>query len=333
LAKHAAGIPSEPAVVPRARARWIKTYRVEISIVLAGLLATNAIFIARAFRQTTTVSPEAAGQLGEFVGGYVGASFALISVVMLYRTLREQMRASELEGFQNKYFQLIRMHRDNVSEIELKGESGRRVFVLLIRELRSALQVIKKLPAARHHALSLQRELEIAYYVLFFGVGPNSSRMLKASLLDSNFDPELVDAVEREFNNPETKGRVRDERDFGYVPFEGHQSRLGHYYRHLYQMVTYVDEQTLDIDKYHYVKTMRAQLSTHEQALLLINSRTPIGRKWWDKARGKEQTLIAEYRLVKNIPSGFFDASAELDTSALFGPKYFEWQEVRRDKQ
>jgi hypothetical protein len=55
--------------------------------------------------------------------------------------------------------------------------------------------------------------------------------MLKMSL--STFDERFVDAVEAELNRPETKEQVQKDRKFGYVPFEGHQSRLGHYYRHL----------------------------------------------------------------------------------------------------
>jgi hypothetical protein len=212
------------------------------------------------------------------------------------------------------------MHRDNVAELRVQDESGRRVFVLLIRELRCALQIIQTIAEASNQRLTQRHALHIAYYCLFFGVGPNSSRMLRMSL--STFNSDFIKAVELELNKSETKERIRMERNFGYVPFEGHQSRLGHYYRHLYQMVRYVDEQTLNIDKYEYIKTIRAQLSTHEQALLLVNSLTPVGQNWWRKG------LMVNYRLVQNIPINFFDNSTELDTSILFEPGYFEWEEV-----
>jgi len=67
--------------------------------------------------------------LGSFVGGYVGAIFALIGIVLLFSTLKSQRRASEQQNFENKYFELIKMHRDNVAEIELQGASGRKLFV------------------------------------------------------------------------------------------------------------------------------------------------------------------------------------------------------------
>jgi len=303
--------------------RWLRKYRVEILIVACGLVFINLIFIPKAFRQSDTVSAEAAAQLGSFVGGYVGSIFLLISVVLLFATLRSQRRMSEMQNFETKYFELIKMHRDNVAEIQVGKAAGRKLFVLLVRELRSVLEVVRTVAARSRVTLTQRQALQIAYYCLFFGVGPNSSRMLTISL--SGFDPALINAIEHELNQKDTKLRVRNEKNFGYIPFEGHQSRLGHYYRHLFQMIRYVDLQTIDIDKYEFVKTIRAQLSTHEQALLLVNSLTPIGENWW------KMDLIVRYKLVQNLPRDFFDRLSELDLSEFFKPGYFEWEEVNAD--
>lgn len=297
-----------------------RRYLQEILIVAAGVVTINLIFISRAFRETYTIDRESAAQLGAFVGGYVGAIFTLVGIILLVTNLKSQVRSSQVQHFEAKYFELIKMHRDNVAELELQAASGRRVFVLLLKELRCILEVVR--PIARQASKPVSREelLHVAYYCLFFGVGPNSSRMLKQSL--QSFAPSFVDAIERELNRPEVKRKFREEREFGYEPFEGHQSRLGHYYRHLYQMVRYVDDQSIDIDKYEYVKTIRAQLSTHEQALLLVNSLTPIGRNWW------KRRFIVNYRLVQNIPSDFFNTSEEIDVGRLFEKDYFEWEET-----
>jgi hypothetical protein len=300
------------------RPGWEK-YWLEIVVFLAGIAAVNAIFISKAFRQSTTVDAEYAGWLGSFVGGYVGPIFALGGILLLIATLKNQQRSFAEQNFETKYFELLKMHRDNVTEIGIKSGSGRKVFVLLIRELRCALDIVKRIARAHDQDLTPEQLLHVAYYCLFYGVGPNSSRMLKMSL--STFNNEFIDATEKELNKRETKEEVQAERKFEYVPFEGHQSRLGHYYRHLYQMVRYVDERALDIDKYEYVKTIRAQLSTHEQALLLVNSLTPIGQNWWTK------NLIVKYRLVQNIPREFFDSSTELDTGRHFESNYFEWED------
>jgi hypothetical protein len=250
----------------------------------------------------------------------VGSMFALFGVVLLFRTLNKQASESRLQSFENRYFELIKMHRDNVVEIELKGASGRKVFVWLLRELRCLHEIVRPVATACGQTLSDNQIMLIAYYCLFYGVGPNSSPTLRFSL--SEFDPGFVDALVKKLGETETRAKAKSEWELPYEPFEGHQSRLGHYYRHLYQMIRYVHEQpsTLEIVKYDYVKTMRAQLSTHEQAMLLVNSLTPVGRNWWKKG------LIVDYRLVQNIPRYFFSES-ELDMAKLFKPGYFEWEE------
>jgi hypothetical protein len=283
------------------------------------------IIINYYFRQFAVSHAEYAEHFGAFVGGYFGSLFALTGVFLLIFTLKSQQLASSQQSFETKYFELIKMHRDNVVEIGMKGRSGRGVFVLKLLELRCALEIIQRIAKESNQPLTERQLQHIAYYCLFYGTGQNSSRMFKISL--SEFDSSFIDKVEMELSNEDTKQRVCSERKFSYKPFEGHQSRLGHYYRHLYQMVSYVNRQSneLGIKKDEHIKTIRAQLSTHEQALLLINSLTPIGRNWW------EMKLIEEYKLVTNIPRDFFNKDTEFDACSLFKPGYFEWEQIPRD--
>jgi len=299
-----------------------------VLICVALFAAVNAPLILNHYRPFSQPEAELAEHYGAFVGGYFGSIFALVSVCFLFLTLRsqqtataEQNLANARQHFETKYFELLRMHRDNVQEIGMKESSGRRLFVLMMRELREALRIVKDVAVEFDADLSEEQLQQIAYYCLFYGVGPNSSRMLRISL--THYDREFIGAVERALNNPDTKATVKAERKFSYTPFEGHQSRLGHYYRHLYQMVQYVNEQPDELigDKYKYVKTIRAQLSTHEQALLLINSLTPMGRKWWT------MNFMVRYKLVKNIPRMFFDRESEFDPCTKLPRGYFEWEQ------
>ncbi|VVO45752.1 hypothetical protein PS870_00022 [Pseudomonas fluorescens] len=285
----------------------------------------NLIFIAKAYRASDTVDPTTAGQLGDFIGGYFGTIFTLISVVLLFATLRNQRIASQQLYFETKYFELIKMHRDNVAELELSKSKGRKIFVNLIREFREILKITKSVSKTHSQDFSQHNLIHISYYCLFFGTGPNSSRMLKESL--KTFNQPFIEDLINTLNATETKSKIKKDRAFSYTPFEGHQSRLGHYYRHLYQTVKYVDQQKLDITKYEYVKTIRAQLSTHEQALLLINSLSPIGEKWITNY------YLETYKLVKNIPFNFFDPATELNTESLFSRNYFEWDETDEPRQ
>jgi hypothetical protein len=99
--------------------------------------------------------------------------------------------------------------------------------------------------------------------------------------------------------------------------YGGHQHRLGHYFRHLFQSYKYLNYHAnlSENEKYFYGKTLRAQLSTYEQALLFINSISSLGMKWEltpeKQLLSKNETiekckLITRYNLIKNLPGYHF---------------------------
>jgi hypothetical protein len=91
--------------------------------------------------------------------------------------------------------------------------------------------------------------------------------------------------------------------------YGGHQFRLGHYFRHLFQSFKFLNNQNhlTRKNKYSYGKMYRAQLSTYEQALLLFNSLSTIGMKWeytpeQPNNKNHNSKLITNYNLIKNLP-------------------------------
>ena len=108
--------------------------------------------------------------------------------------------------------------------------------------------------------------------------------------------------------------------------FGGHQYHLGHYFRHFYQAVKYIDSQPWwllgGIEKYEYIKTLRAQLSNYEQALLFINSLTELGRKWEYENPSKSE-LISKYNLIKNLPEYFIP---DMKPQYYYPKVDFEWK-------
>lgn len=124
-------------------------------------------------------------------------------------------------------------------------------------------------------------------------------------------------------NQPYNSDYLREEDDEYIIGYDshfvkyygGHQFRLGHYFRHLYQTVRYMNEK-IELsykEKYEYIKLLRAQLSNYEQALLFFNSLSQLGKKWEmdavinDNCEGYTRAdfeLITKYNLIKNIPFG-----------------------------
>jgi len=301
--------------------RSLKNYRTEILILILGLLLVNGVFIWNGIRPFDKDSAEYAERFGAFIGGYAGSLFSLAATLLLFATLRNQRQSFERQDFETRYFELLKLHRENTSEIELGNRSGRRVFVTMLTEFLAAHDRVAALARRSDGLLGSEQCIQAAYYSIFFGVGPSSSRMLAAYLSEIGISAETTVLISAEL----TLAQQRASASTNYLLFDGHQSRLGHYYRHLYQMVRYVDQQPRSIlsdeEKYEFVKTIRAQLSTHEQALLLLNSLTPMGHNWWSNG------LIESYRIVENIPRDFFAPNIGLEMDKRFKSGYFEWEE------
>jgi len=145
-------------------------------------------------------------------------------------------------------------------------------------------------------------------------VGDRSERILKEVIKD--IDSETIKALCGVFNggtnkhwNLKNEEATDDNEQFAYKPFQGHQIRLGHYYRHLIQTVKFIDEQPKELfkykEKYKYIKNVRAQLSTHEQALFMYNSLSIIGDEWEQAKEKENDKLITKYNLIRNVPKYF----------------------------
>lgn len=315
--------------------------------VLLGFVFINSFLFANPFMYNSDKSIDMVGSLGSFLSGYVGSLFGLVSVVLLYLTLsaqrnanNEQNSAREKENFLTRYYTLLDLHRKNVEEIRIKHYSGRIVFVRLVEELRYILQVINKLKDAEGKCYSETTKMQIAYVTLLYGVDEHCVRMLEKALskyCNHGYINKLISqlqAARREENLPlhehvSSIGKTFFE-ELGYLPFDGHQSRLSHYFRHIYQMIKYIDQShLLNDDKQDYVKTIRAQLSIYEQAIFCLNILTNTGKKWddIDDANKVEQELygyVDKYNIIKNLPTAFFDPQTELDIKNAFPKVVFE---------
>ncbi|WP_176947692.1 putative phage abortive infection protein [Variovorax sp. NFACC27] len=79
-----------------------------------------------------------------------------------------------------------------------------------------------------------------------------------------------------------------------------HNYVLGHYFRHLYQALKMIDRQPDDVlshvQKQTYASILRAQLSTSELALLLLNCSEDV------VDAGQFRNLLVRYRFLEHLP-------------------------------
>lgn len=289
------------------------------------ILIFNSAFNDFSFK----INPQLASNLGSTIAGLVGSLFSLTGILLIVETLisqnsmfKIQHSMFKIQQFETKYFELVKIHRDNVNNLQKLVSSGStwtggQVFVEIYNELELILLVIGSLCETFSLKLNDMDKGGIAYTILYFGIGDKSNRIVR-------------DYFKRNYNAVSDKQvtwiitelqKLKQTAKNGHR-FVGHQIRLGHYYRHLFQSVKYVDDQEYlnESEKYAYIKTLRAQLTTFEESLLFFNSLSVLGKNW----RNDKSNLIETYQLIKNLPPEF---TFKINPKSIYSKITFEYEE------
>lgn len=260
------------------------------------------------------VSISETGNIGDFVGGVVGTVFSLASLFLLILTLKDQAHQYKTDRFGQTFYEMLHIHNDNVTLMRLNGvdtTTGREVFTELVADYEIIFDMVQgcfdnirnlvpisakseeeKLARMKEYLSdqdkAIRLNMRIAYGLFFYG---SDKFLLKSKIVEENAILEHVKQLLVLGNNG-----VRS-----------HNVLLGHYYRHMYQMLKLVANADFldENEKYGYAKQLRAQLNDDEQVLLYYNSLSDIGKEWIEKLAQKKRTkmcLMARFRMIKNIP-------------------------------
>ncbi|WP_203296796.1 putative phage abortive infection protein [Luteirhabdus pelagi] len=340
---------------------------------------------------STEIDYSKTGLIGDFIGGVIGTIISAAGFYFLYLTFYEQRSSFERERLESKFFDLVKLQRENVSELSFdaseiaenydslfieknlyQGKSVFKVvfnqFIMCRNELRPFFKRKKMfLPEYekqmmsnnffKNSSASIKEAalIDICFSIVFYGLSSEGLLILN-SIFKTKYKPNFIKDILRYVSlkpakdteifdkwlvvsNRNTRGKkneivrkiydwrkyksLNEEFEFNdtvenyhnrYIKYYGgHQFRLGHYFRHLYQVVKFINNQKgIDYnEKYGYLKILRAQLSTYEQAVLFLNSISSMGQSWElqpeinPKLNGFKDydfKLITKYNFIKNIP-------------------------------
>lgn len=282
------------------------------------------------------LSYEQTGEIGDIVSGitmpfisFAGIILTFLAFWIQYKANLELRRDIEIDRFASRYYELLKLHKENVNEMNLDDVyKGREIFRPLFDELRFTYFLIENIvndfkPDSSKSGRFDNLAFKIAYRIFYFGYNENSLDELK-TFLDNSCQPndnvKILARLKQEknkFTSAQTSSRplrssviINKETiwfTFSHAPFQGQVSRLGHYYRHLFLTVTYIDgfsaTQMNDSQKYDYTKTIRGQLSVYEQLLLYYNALSDYGSPWL----ADKHPYLIRYRLIKNMPLDLSD--------------------------
>ncbi|WP_396148528.1 putative phage abortive infection protein [Flavobacterium sp.] len=326
-----------------------------------GVIGFVMIMLPMAFYNTDKI--DSIGTLGDAVGGILNPVIAIgaalltfLAFYIQYQANKQLQKQFKIQQFESQFYEMIRLHRANIDEMDIASKiHGRKCFVRMFQEFKFIyLKLFEIYNSNDVYKDKLKKKdlCEITYFVFFFGIGLNTEdivlKLVKPS--QEKITQDLIDKlimIKQNWKENKSKtnslleknecynlifihneNRVNYEYKITYTPFDGHNTRLGHYYRHLYQTVSFVVNSNIMKDnneKKIYLKLLRAQLSNHEQLLLYYNSLTNFGKGWIDNE------YFTTFEMIKNIPLKFADFGEKpkefLKDKKGFNDKIFEWDD------
>jgi hypothetical protein len=312
-------------------------------LVLAIILIIVSFFSPYLFTLPSIISSigfDDTGEIGDTIGGLMNPFIAIAGVIVTGLAFYIQYKANqiqqyqitrqntdnEIQKFESQFYEMLRLHRENVTEMKITGydfeekegfrkfekiTEGRKVFVTMQTEFESIL-------ASCSSQRKLDREnYQKCYDIFFSGLDDFAENFPE--------DDDLTGALEKlrirhqnpekrniKFNDTRKKGYSDYNLNFNYKPFSGHASRLGHYFRHLYLTVKSIDDNEIIKgyeDKMKYLRILRAQLSNHEQVLLFYNWLGSGGGNW----ENDKHSFFTDYKMIHNLPVNNLFSSEFID--------------------
>ncbi|UII31115.1 putative phage abortive infection protein [Fulvivirga ulvae] len=252
--------------------RWLKYSLWAVGFILAVIfliLFAAGLFIngqtsEEIIRNTFTTS----GALGDSISGLLTPIFGFLAVITTFLAFIVQYQANQqlrndisIDRFETKFYELLKLHQHNVSKIEINNRFyGPKAFVKMYDEIRFiyAFLLEKRISWNKSNTPKITDQpkilMELAYTIFFFGVdeirkGFKTNFVFKHKIhtpFAIYFANELHEL--RKVGKSNNGYKVKADSPTmpkvkwapSYKPFGGHVSKLGHYYRHLYQLVKFV---------------------------------------------------------------------------------------------
>ena len=313
-------------------------------ILLLPYFLTRPNFLGFDFSET--------GPIGDTIGGIIGPFIAIIAAVLTFLAFWVQYQANEqlrkdirIDRLENRILEMINLHKQNLNELSItnysgKTKSGRSIFPYMFYEFKRIYLTLYKNEKSENDNFTVRKkQLDISYTIFFIGICNEMKEHLIGKLKKNLDDEEITAVIELleqiqsgDFTHAmDLPGYDFYKEKFEYQQINGYANSLGNYYRHLFQMVKYIDEYPADIlsntEKYNYVKTIRAQLSDYEQLLLFYSALSSYGEAWLKNG------YLIKYKLIKNMPFPLADFgitpkeifNKELAEAETKGEEFFEW--------
>jgi hypothetical protein len=245
-------------------------------------------------------------EIGDTLGGIMGPAVALVGVLVTFLafwaqyvanlqqkqqfldSLEIQEQDKKEQQFESQFFEMLRLHKENVDELKINSLSDnsvvekRMVFETMVKEFNELLSRVDDFDSLN------QENFDISYNLFFWGYDNTDISLLSQVAIDWLY----------------AKGLSANHKLINFSKHKGYSALLGHYFRHLYLMVKFVAESKVikDYDvKMKYLKILRAQLSNHEQIMLFYNWLATSYGDAWEEETENGNKFFTSYKMIHNL--------------------------------
>jgi hypothetical protein len=243
-----------------AEVRGIPIWPFFVLPLLAVLLFAVVVGVyAKIFIGPLSLDHDKWGQFGDYVGGVLNPLLAFFGLIALLVTIRLQVKELKLSTRELSK-SAVALQRQNAALVHQNFES---TFFQLLRRVGWLAEATKFGILSGRAALKEMyiSHLQNEYYLPLVSKGGNAGEV-------------AVKAYE--------------------LFYDRHHDTLGHYFRTLYHLFTFIDKSILkEEDKAIYANIARAQLSTYELCLLFYNGASKHGERF--------KPLLEKYGILKHV--------------------------------
>ena len=297
------------------RIQLMKALDTELQARAAERKAPPAAPLAAADVAAPPGSMQYQGLMGDYWGGVYGTIItAITSLVVLLTWWTTRKNDNKAKTYQ-VFTEMLRSHEEIVSSMRIGDAVGREAIALILSEF-SFIYKATQSHVPEYGVWNMHDRVDIAYTYMYYGPQLQTQRVL------SGYDPVLLkligDAVSaKQQRNARSIGARHRQR-----LFKGHQNRVSHYFRNLFAAYKFIDTSDLsEPEKKNLGKVLRAKLSNYEQALLLLNVMSNLGKPW------KTDGLLDFYEPIRNVPRNFFSFDEQkFNLKTEFPEIDFEWE-------
>lgn len=146
------------------------------------------------------------GVLGDYIGGIIGTVLVFFSTILIIITFHEQSSQNKRNSFESSFFEMIRLHRENVNELRYKKNDfffeNRQVIHEIFKEFIECYREIKKFsnsenPKEYYNHIHLEKMariikeinpkinlielalIDIAYTIIFYGLNDEGEALIR----------------------------------------------------------------------------------------------------------------------------------------------------------